>query len=563
MAELLLGPLLRAVEGDAATIWIEADRPCEVTVTAGPASGRAHTTTVAGGAYALVVVEGLPEVAATEYSVALDGEVVWPLDGSDLPPSTIRTADPGRPVRVVVGSCRIDAPMDAPWDLQHEEAPEGQGVDALHALAHRLVRHDPATHPDLLALIGDQVYADLVLVGPIASRPTRPGGPPAQSAADLADYQDLYRRSWSHPYVRWLLSTVPSVMVFDDHDVVDDWNLSAAWLEDMDREPWWDDRLDGALISYWVYQHWGNLTPSQLADDPLAGEVARATDATTLLRGEVDGWRLHRSAPPRNRWSTTRDLAGSATARMLSIDTRNRRVLDEADRAMLDDDESAWVGEQARADRDGIDHLLLGSSLPWLLPPAVHDLERWAGALAGGAWGPPGRRLAEWLRRFRDLEHWPSFGDSFDDLATLLASVASGEQGPSPSSVLVLSGDVHFSYLAPADLDLNGASAQVVQVVSSPLRQGVPTNLERVLRLTASPLGTWLGRVGRRTAGHGPEPVAWSLSGGPWFGNVVTTLTLDGPTASVRLERARLDHDGRPDLITLHEERLAGPPAAG
>ncbi|MGW1633884.1 hypothetical protein, partial [Streptomyces anthocyanicus] len=30
--------------------------------------------------------------------------------------------------------------------------------------------------------------------------------------------------------VRWLLSTVPSCMIFDDHDVIDDWNTSAAWL---------------------------------------------------------------------------------------------------------------------------------------------------------------------------------------------------------------------------------------------------------------------------------------------------------------------------------------------
>lgn len=560
MADLVLGPLLRAVEGDAATVWVEADRPCEVSVTAGPASGRAWTTTVAGAHYALVVVEGLPAAASTAYEVALDGEVAWPDPDASLPPSAIRTADRARPLQITFGSCRVDAPDEAPWDLAPGESEQGQGVDALVALAARFVATDPEARPDLLALLGDQLYADAVLVGPIAARRSGPSDPSPGSAADLADYQTLYRRSWSHPLVRWLLSTVPSVMIFDDHDVIDDWNLSAAWLEEIDREPWWDARIEAALVSYWVHQHWGNLTPSQIEGDGLAGEVRDASDATDLLRAQVDGWRPDRDPGPRGQWSTSRDLAGSATARLVAVDTRNRRVLDETRRSLLDDDEEGWLADRARADRDGIDHLLVGSSLPWLLPPAVHDLERWAAALAAGRWGPPGRRLAEWARRARDLEHWPSFGDSFDDLAGLLASVAAGEEGPAPSSVLVLSGDVHFSYVAPADLGIDGA--RVVQLVSSPLRNGIPTNLRRVLTLTTSSLGAGLGRVGRRTAHRGEEPVNWDLSAGPWFGNVVATLTLDGPTARVRFEQTRRDHDGRPDLVTVHEERLAGPPTA-
>ena len=28
-------------------------------------------------------------------------------------------------------------------------------------------------------------------------------------------------------------------MIFDDHDVIDDWNTSAAWLAEMRATPWW------------------------------------------------------------------------------------------------------------------------------------------------------------------------------------------------------------------------------------------------------------------------------------------------------------------------------------
>ncbi|HYI63233.1 MAG TPA: alkaline phosphatase D family protein [Acidimicrobiales bacterium] len=558
MAELVLGPLLRCVDGPAATVWVEADGPCQVEVTAGPATGRARTTAVAGSHYALVVVDGLPDAATTAYQVRLDDRAVWPPPTGDLPPSVIRTADRARPLRVVFGSCRVEAPLRPPYDRPRTEDPEGHGVDALDALARRLARGSADDLPDALALLGDQVYADEV-VGPGRRRRRRSVDPPPGSVADLGEYVELYRRSWGHPHVRWLLSTVPSAMVFDDHDVVDDWNISEAWLDRMGREPWWDRRIAGGLVSYWLYQHWGNLTPAQLEGDDLARAVARADDATALLEGRVEGWRLDRADPAAQRWSTCRDLEGSARARLLLLDTRNSRCLAEGQRAIIDGREMAWAAERARVDRDGLDHLLLGSSLPWLLPPGVHDLERSTEAVASGRGGPPGRQLAERARRDRDLEHWPSFGRSFDDLAALLASVAAGEEGPCPSSLLVLSGDVHFSYLAPADLGVD--RARVVQLVSSPLRNGVPANLERALRLAASPVGTALGQVGRRLAAGGDEPLRWDLAGGPWFGNGVATLTLDGPRATVRFERSRHDHTGQPDLVTVHEERLAGPPA--
>ena len=61
--------------------------------------------------------------------------------------------------------------------------------------------------------------------------------------------------------IRWLFSTVGVAMIFDDHDVHDDWNTSIAWLEEMRAKPWWEERIESALSSYWIYQHLGNLSP--------------------------------------------------------------------------------------------------------------------------------------------------------------------------------------------------------------------------------------------------------------------------------------------------------------
>ena len=88
------------------------------------------------------------------------------------------------------------------------------------------------------------------------------------------------------------------------------------------------------------------------------------------------------------------------------------------------------------------------------------------------------------------IEHWPAFGESFEDLATVVRSVAAGERGAAPATVLVLSGDVHFGYVADADL---GGASRVRQVVSSPLRHASPLVEQKVQRLAMAPAEVWYG----------------------------------------------------------------------
>src|SRR3712207_7269738 len=55
-------------------------------------------------------VSGLAPGTTTPYELRLDGEVRWPEEGSDFPPSVIRTAAEDAPVRLVFGSCRVAVP---------------------------------------------------------------------------------------------------------------------------------------------------------------------------------------------------------------------------------------------------------------------------------------------------------------------------------------------------------------------------------------------------------------------------------------------------------------------
>ena len=117
------------------------------------------TFQVEGHHYALVRVEGLKPATEHPYDVRLDGEVRWPEPDSALPPSSLRTLGGAGPLDVAFGSCRVAVPHEEPWTKSKDEDEKGHEVDALWVLAQEIARDD-ARRPDLLFLLGDQVYVD-------------------------------------------------------------------------------------------------------------------------------------------------------------------------------------------------------------------------------------------------------------------------------------------------------------------------------------------------------------------------------------------------------------------
>ncbi|MEV1086730.1 alkaline phosphatase D family protein [Streptomyces microflavus] len=564
MTGLRLGPLLRYVDwesGSTATVWAEASRPCTVEVRcADGASGASPTFAVAGHHYALVVVEGLTPGTTTAYEVLIGDRRVWPPEDALLPPSTITTppvagtdgaaaVTEGPGVRISFGSCR--------WAASPGGGQDPVGPDALVTLAARLAADPAAERPDVLLLLGDQVYADETSEATrqrLAARRDLREAPGAE-VADFEEYTCLYDESWRDPEVRWLLSTVPSCMIFDDHDVIDDWNTSAAWQRDIRATPWWHERIVSGLMSYWVYQHLGNLSPAELAADPLYATVTASPDGTEALRrfaAETD------ADPARTRWSYQRIFG---RVQLLMVDTRAARVLDEGRRAMLDDDEALWLRERVLENPAAYDHLLIGSSLPWLLPPLVHDAETWNAALCAGARGGRWARFGEKLRRAADLEHWAAFPDSFGRFTELLRRAGSGPDAP--ATVCVLSGDVHHAYIAephwPAATPGGAPDAHVLQLTCSPVHNSVPRSIRLGFRFGWSGVGRRIGRLLTRHGRTEPSPVTWSRAGGPWFGNQLMTLTMRGRNSALTLVQAKSVAGGN-QLVSVLERSLTKEP---
>jgi hypothetical protein len=532
--------MLRYVSATSATIWVETDQRCEMEVL-----GRSVTTfCVAGHHYALAIIEDLQPDSSVEYDVKLDGVVCWPPPGTTLPPSRIRTLGNRSTSRVVFGSCRTAAPHEAPWTLQLEADSRGRGVDALYVYALSMIDHPAEEWPDLAVFLGDQIYADdsspkareRITGVRAATENTDPDlVPPPELVGGFEEYTWLYHESWSPQMERWFFSNVPSVMIFDDHEVIDDWNISDAWVRDIHQKGWWRDHILGGLMTYWLYQHLGNLSPELIRSEGLLESLGQVDDATQPLRDWAIQSEEFTSGTGNYHFNFIRDIG---RVRLVMIDSRNSRVLEPGQRRMVTAAEWKWVADSCDAD---VDHLLIGTSLPVFVPVGLHDLQIWSEAICDGAWGRPGRRFGEWLRIKADLEDWAAFSRSFDSFVELLSDLAdSSRRQNAPATISVLSGDIHFAFASEIRFPSGHHTAsRVHQLVASPIRNALTGPERTAMRLGASRLVRVLGRLLRRSTHRRRPTVLWDTDLGPVFANSLSQVSFDGRSARLLVLQSR------------------------
>jgi hypothetical protein len=224
---------------------------------------------------------------------------------------------------------------------------------------------------------------------------------------------------------------------------------------------------------------------------------------------------------------------------------------------MLSEAEFSWVERQVQGEYD---HLVIGTSLPWLLPRALHDLESWNEEVCSGTRGRALALMGEKMRRAADLEHWAAFRQSFDRLAGLLARVGRGEHGSAaPATICVLSGDVHHAYVARADYPRPVASP-IYQLTCSPLHNYVPVPMHWAFRVAWSAAAERTTRSLLGALSKVPKPpLSWHRLSGPFFGDEIATLTFDGRAARLVLERAGAGRRGEPLLTTAAAIALSSP----
>jgi hypothetical protein len=440
------------------------------------------------------------------------------------------------------GSCRTSVPHDKSGNRSH-------GVDSLRAYALALAAGSGEAWPDLVLFLGDQVYADSTSeeMQQFIRERRDPGEPPGEELKDYEEYAHLYRLAWSDPANRWLLSTVPTAMIFDDHDIRDDWNSSLSWKRKIEATSWWHGRIVAGLSSYWVYQHLGNLSPQERAKDAIWRLIAAHRDEAELdLSAELDRFADRADQDPTSyRWSFCRDFGDT---RLIVVDSRAARNLAPEGRALLDQAEMAWLDDRMRG---GFRHLLVATSLPFLLPMGLHHVESWNEAISEGAWGKLVSRAGEKLRQAVDLEHWGAFEASFRKVAGMAVEVADGKRGPSPETVTFLSGDVHFSYVTEVD---RSSGSRIMQAVCSPIRNPLPRLLRSFGAVMSYGLATPIGALVARSARVPDPPFHWSRVKGPWFDNNLASLEVSAEGLNLWWQTGVVD-DG--DQLHPRLERVA------
>jgi hypothetical protein len=236
------------------------------------------------------------------------------------------------------------------------------------------------------------------------------------------------------------------------------------------------------------------------------------------------------------------------------VDSRAARVLDPDKRSMLDDGELMWLDSRLRGD---VDHLLIGTSLPFLLAPGLHHIESFSESIAEGAWGRPGKWLGETGRSAADLEHWAAFQQGFRDVAEIVLEVAGGRRGRAPRTITFLSGDVHHSYVAEAWPRTGQVASRILQAVCSPIRNPLPPVMRRFMSVMSKRPSGAAGRL-LSLAGRVPlEPVRWAVTQGPWYDNNLAVLELG--SSGLRLWWVAGEVDGRPELPVLRRVATVDP----
>lgn len=505
---LVLGPVLRYVDSTSATLFVQTEGHARVRVECGGVSTTTSTFRAHDHHYALILLEGLTPDSAEPYTVHVDDEQVWPEPGSQFPAPRISTPAPDKRPDFLFGSCRTSVSHD-------KEGTKVHGVDALRSYAYEMARN-PHNWPDFLLFLGDQLYADNTSPAMQEFIEKRRGTDeePGEEIKDFVEYAELYRLAWSEPANRWLLSTMPSAMIFDDHDVRDDWNTSYDWHQEMRATSWWQERIVGALGSYWIYQHAGNLNHTDLRADEVYRVIADhdgpdELDITELLDLWAD--RVDKE-PTTYRFSFSRELGGS---KLIVIDSRAARDLRPDHRAMLDEDETRWLDEEMTGD---VDHLLIGTSIPFYLPTGINDLEMINETLTQNG-GKVTGFLGEKIRQMVDLEHWAAFHTSFVEVNKMVLEVAAGKRGKAPATICFLSGDVHNSYVNEVHHTPEPVHSRIVQAVCSPIRNPLPMPVRALQGQLSGGLTKPMRALAKRVKGVELPTVDWSTTYGPWFDN--------------------------------------------
>lgn len=276
----------------------------------------------------------------------------------------------------------------------------------------------------------------------------------------------------SVPIVRRVLANIPTYMIFDDHEITDDWYLDGAWMNKVGSSDLGRRIVSNGLMAYTVFQAWGN-DPASFSES--AGKGRELLGAIQKWRGESETELLHMqrlfgvSMPwsptpvPRNERVVFDFEVRWPRHRLVALDTRTWRKLAPGRNSELIDTGTPF--QRMVADRLG--NKPAGIEVTFVIsPPPVFGLTLLEGVLQRLAESAHNVHISKRKRNgayAADAEYFARSPAAFQKLLSVL-------QHGTP--VVLLSGDVHYGFSVRCDYWSDAAPDGIViaQLVSSSLK---------------------------------------------------------------------------------------------
>ncbi|MGP9678115.1 alkaline phosphatase D family protein [Halomonas sp. AOP27-A1-41] len=306
------------------------------------------------------------------------------------------------------------------------------------------------------------------------------------------------------PQCARLMAHLPSLMIFDDHDVTDDWNLTADWERCAYGHPFSKRIIGNALVAYLLCQGWGNA-PDKL--NPLveqAAELFREPGPLVCARQDALIERLLRFQG----W----EFQVPGTPALIVLDTRTRRWRSERSPQQpsgLMDWEALMEMQQA----------LLGCKSAVIVSPApMFGVKLIEGVQKMFTWA--GKPLVV------DAENWMAHRGAANTLLQIW------RHSKTPGNYVILSGDVHYSFAYDIIVRRQKRAPHLWQVTSSGIKNTFPVQLlntfdrlNRWLYAPWSPLNWFTKR--RKLSIHPRDPSGASAGERLWNASGIGLVTLD------------------------------------
>jgi len=251
-----------------------------------------------------------------------------------------------------------------------------------------------------------------------------------------------------------VLAQVPCLSIFDDHDVTDDWFFDEQWRARILRHPEGKELVASALMAFLLFQsRHGFSAVNTSFVEKLTGKLKRskyscANDINALLDLE---------------WS----FAGISGSPFIALDTRTKRGVDKSYAQIFKiDDMGKRTTPLPQMKRLMFSHEHLQRSLL----KSIDSKDTLFIYTATPVFGMPGFEMAldrlpdfSVISTFSDKEYFSRFPLSWSYLAQSLTKHRSFK------NIVIISGDVHYSFLAEAEFEVDGETTRCMQITTSPV----------------------------------------------------------------------------------------------